>query len=493
MKAAIYARSSKDRSDISIATQVHELRELAKRRGVEIAAVFEDAVESGSSDDRPAFNELVREVRNPRRGWGEVLVFDTSRVARRRHISLIFEEVECRRAGVKVVYKSLPDSDPITEMLLKSILQAMDEWHSMTSRAKGLAGMAQNVRSGFRAGGRPPLGYRLDVLQTGAMREGRPVTKSRLVPDARAGELTRYLKARATGVARRKAGPPEGCRQSSLNGIEWNALTYAGHTVWNVHREEGVRRRPRAEWVVQKDTHPALITEAEAESILAQLERGRVDIGAAVAEGRRALSDALLAGILFTSDGQAWSASGAYYRLRPSGKTVRRDLLEKAVIEQVIRDSESDEYLTALLEAAREHRAAAPRPAELEIRRLEKEKARAAQLAVSGDDAFIDVVAQKSRQIEALRREQEALEREDSLGQHLSALTPDALRRLLAAQDPARRVETLVERVTLEPDLTCRLLYRSAPGVRSSVSCASPRGSERSAMVREITIAARAA
>uniref|UniRef100_UPI0032174549 HAMP domain-containing protein n=1 Tax=uncultured Arthrobacter sp. TaxID=114050 RepID=UPI0032174549 len=124
---------------------------------------------------------MLRELRNPRRGWDTILVLDTARIARRRHLSIIFEEHECKRAGVKVIYKSLPESDPITEMLLKSILQAMDEWHSLTSKAKGLAGMAENVRQGFRAGGSAPKGYRLESIATGTIREGQPVTKSKLI------------------------------------------------------------------------------------------------------------------------------------------------------------------------------------------------------------------------------------------------------------------------------------------------------------------------
>ena len=67
--------------------------------------------------------------------------------------------------------------------------------------------------------------------------------------------------------------------RTSLNGMEWNALTYAGHTVWNVHNEYGsegykggVKRRPRDEWVIQRDTHRALISDAIAETLLANLE-----------------------------------------------------------------------------------------------------------------------------------------------------------------------------------------------------------------------------
>lgn len=153
---------------------------MASARGFLIVGEYADAVESGKDDDRPAFQALLRDMRMPGRKWDHVLALDTARVARRRAISIIFEEQECKKRGVRVVYKSLPESDPITEMLLKSILQAMDEWHSLTSKVKGLAGMAENVKQGWRAGGRAPRGYRLQHEETGAIRDGAPVTKSKL-------------------------------------------------------------------------------------------------------------------------------------------------------------------------------------------------------------------------------------------------------------------------------------------------------------------------
>lgn len=60
----------------------------------------------------------------------------------------------------------------MTEMLLRSILLAMDEWHSFNSKANGLDAMTENVRQGFRAGGRAPRGYRLEYSSTGAIRDG---------------------------------------------------------------------------------------------------------------------------------------------------------------------------------------------------------------------------------------------------------------------------------------------------------------------------------
>jgi DNA invertase Pin-like site-specific DNA recombinase len=106
--AAIYIRSSKDRHDLSLDAQRQALHEYAREHGLVVSAEYADAVESGKDDDRPAFQRLLAALKDRERGWTTILALDTSRIARRRHLALIFEH-ECERAGVTVVYRSIPD------------------------------------------------------------------------------------------------------------------------------------------------------------------------------------------------------------------------------------------------------------------------------------------------------------------------------------------------------------------------------------------------
>lgn len=360
-RAALYLRSSKDRSDVSIDAQRRALQELATSKGLLVVAEFADAVESGKDEDRPRFQDLIRHLKSHTRQWEHVLVLDTSRVARRRHLAQIFEH-ECHRAGVRLQFKNVPDTDPVTGMLLKAILQAMDEWHSLTSRAKGLAGMAENVRQGWRAGGKAPRGYELEYHSTGAIRDGSPVLKSKLKPNDEAPLVATYLRARAAGRPRgllmRELQLP--WTDGSLNDMEWLALTYAGHTVWGMTNEltrdgyvNGTKRKPRAEWTVQRDTHQALITDAEAESLLNQLERRRT------ASVRTTNHPFLLTGLLFDPDGRPWAGewdakmNAGLYRVG-KGRRVSCRRVDTAVLEQVRADLDGDEAVRHLLAAMRD-------------------------------------------------------------------------------------------------------------------------------------------
>jgi site-specific DNA recombinase len=351
--AVLYLRSSKDRSDVSIDAQRRQLQEYATTKNLHIIQEYSDAVESGKDEDRPAFQNMLRDMRNPKRGWNIILVLDTARISRRRHISIIFEEHECKRNGVKVFYKSLPDSDPITEMLLKSILQAMDEWHSLTSRAKGLSGMAENVKQGFRAGGIAPKGYKLEAFATGAIREGLAVTKTKLSTNDDSMLVRGYLQQRAKGLARARALAyiKQNWPVTTLLSMERNALTYAGHTVWNRHAEKadgggyvgGEKYRPESEWVIQKNTHEPLISEEEAKAILLQIETRKVS------RTKESKDVYLLAGILKSTEGATWHGSGdGSYRLG-KGKRISAKNVDSAVIQCIKQDITSDVFATAVL------------------------------------------------------------------------------------------------------------------------------------------------
>ncbi len=489
--AAAYIRSSKDRADVSMAAQERGLRELATARGFRLAETFSDAVESGKDDDRPNFQRLITAVQNPRRGWDTLLVFDTARIARRRLLAMIFEE-ECRKAGVAIIYKSLPEGDPLTDMLIKTVMQGFDEWHSLSSRAKGLAGMSENVKAGFRAGGRAPFGYRLAKVATGAIRDGEPVTKSRLELDPATSEsVAAFLTLRAAGIGRTQAA-----RQAkmvlavtSLIGIERNALTYAGHTVWNVAGEKGsgIKQRPRSEWVVQRDTHPALIAESDATALL-RLHEPK-------SPGRRQrVSEALLGGLLVTPQGHAWHGDGINYRLKRPGlpaRTISRELIESTVAAQVMAHLQAPELLAGL---TRQVQVSLNRLAD--DGRLEEVRKRDAEL--SGRIAkLVDMATEMTerapvlRKIEGLEVERTALAREletleleaaemAAMSQVTEAQVASVLKRLaenLLESDRAgmrAALEGLIEKVELDPEtLAGRLHYRVGPPC--GVKLASPR------------------
>lgn len=495
--AAIYLRSSKDRHDLSLDAQRRALHQHAADQGLAIVAEYADAVESGKDDDRPGFQQLLAALKDRARGWEAVLALDTSRIARRRHLALIFEH-EAEKAGVAVRYRSVPDTDPITGMLLRSILQAMDEWHSLTSKAKGLAGMAESVRQGWRAGGRAPRGYQLDHQPTGSLRDGQPVIRSRLIPGDDAARVAAYLQARAQGKPRGTAVAISGIDDSSLNELEWQALTYAGHTVWNMHSERsgggakgGRKRRARSEWQITRNTHPALITDDEAEALLTQLE---------TRSGRRnRASDHvyMLSGLLVDSQGKPyageWSKGAGAYRVG-KGKRISAALIERAVLDTVFADLGAPETAALIAERMRAQSAPQGKPRDLSalkrrLKTLESKIARLVELIAEDADAapaYRRSVAQLERDRQAVADELDDAERSSEQADLIALWSAADVQRLLGTlresldadreQGHARKLRdtlaALIERIEYDAETRKAVIHYRLTGV----NVASPRG-----------------
>ena len=237
-KAALYLRSSKDRHDVSVDSQARELTKFATDSGDLVVVEFSDRVESAKTDDRPGFQAMIAEVKSKSRRFDVLYCYDTSRFSRRQYHAQMYKHL-LKSQGVELVFLKLPKTDTILDPIIESLMEAFDEFHSQKSKMDGLRGMRENIKQGWRAGGKAILGYKLDKQVVGS-RDGQPLTKSKLVPDPKTfDQVQAYLKGRARGESRRDLQARMSIKvpYSSLVYIEDSALTYAGHTVWNRHRE----------------------------------------------------------------------------------------------------------------------------------------------------------------------------------------------------------------------------------------------------------------
>ncbi len=155
--AVIYARySSENQRDVSIEQQVADIQAFAKREGYAIVKVYADRHISGTTDDRPQFQQMLKD--SAKGTFGAVLIWKTDRFARNRYDSATYK-YKLRQNGVRVVsaMENVPDSPE--GILLESVLEGQAEYYS--------ASLAQNVKRGLNynaqrcmAIGRRPFGYR---------------------------------------------------------------------------------------------------------------------------------------------------------------------------------------------------------------------------------------------------------------------------------------------------------------------------------------------
>ncbi len=340
-RVALYLRSTKDRHDVSIEAQRRELTAHAESKSYVTDAVFEDKVQSAKTDDRPAFQEMIAEAGgHDERRFDVILCLDTSRFARNATDAKIYKEHLRGRCGVRVEFVKMPTTDSYIDPLIETLMEGIDQLHSQKSKSDALRGMRENILKGFRAGGIAPIGYKLDKIVTG-IREGVEVTKSKLIRDPETFTVIQaYLERRASGHSRPDAASLTGLDKSTgtFIGIEDNALAYAGHTIWFRHSEKikggyrgGTKVRPRPEWEIHLNTHEAMISDVQAEAILAQ----RALKSASQQRGRR--SPYLLSGLLRCVCGANCDGDAGYYKChrRKAGcdsRSIRQETIEQAVL-----------------------------------------------------------------------------------------------------------------------------------------------------------------
>ena len=501
--AAIYCRSSKDRAEVGLDAQRNELKAFAKTHGLTLGAEFSDMEISGSLDEtsRDGLRQMLAALSDPARKWTEILALDTSRIARDPMLALYVTR-ECEKQGVTIRYAKMPvDGTSAFGETMLSVVRAFDRLHARLSAEKGRGGLAANIAKGFRAGGAAPFGYKLNHTETGALRGGIAVRKSTLEVDTpAASKVTAFLKLRADGIARAEAAKRAKLQKTpaSLIAIERNALTYAGYTVWNMRRKikptredprKTMKWRPRSEWVIsEKPTHPALITRAEAERILAAVDAANPK----TKKPRVREPDTfVLSGMLFTPEGVQWHGDSHdnAYRAGTKGRRVSAPFIEGIVFAQAAMDLTDSKFLRrAIAEARRMAQAieADPIALDADIKRTEKRLSNLVELAAdSGDKAILTKIRELEAALGSLREQRADWAERRALKDRLMGLTEAQMAKLSKFINPGygsraqirNLLVAVIERIELAPD-SRKLTIKYRLPVPTGVKVASPRGFE---------------
>lgn len=160
VRTAIYARYSSDNQrEESIVAQVRACTEYATARSCNIVKVFSDEARSATTDDRPAFLEMIQAAKA---GLFDVLIIHKlDRFARDRYDSAFYKR-ELRVAGVRLesVLEHLDDSPE--SIILESVLEGMAEYYSKNLAREVMKGMKENALECKHNGGIPALGWDVD-------------------------------------------------------------------------------------------------------------------------------------------------------------------------------------------------------------------------------------------------------------------------------------------------------------------------------------------
>ncbi len=164
MRYVGYVRiSSEDqRGNYSLDAQKHAIRLWVAQQKNDLQGVlvrfYEDEAFTGTTDERPAFQEMVADAR--RKQFDGIVVHKLDRLARNRRDASIYKSLFRADLGIKVfsVAELSEDEDSLTGMLTEGVLELVAEWYSRNLSSETKKGKHEKASQG-KHNNLPPFGY----------------------------------------------------------------------------------------------------------------------------------------------------------------------------------------------------------------------------------------------------------------------------------------------------------------------------------------------
>ncbi|MDD6906310.1 MAG: recombinase family protein, partial [Finegoldia magna] len=159
-KAVAYGRYSTDmQREESIDAQFRAIRDYCDRNKIELVSTYADEGISGTTDNRPEFQRMIKDAELG--AFDYVIVHKLDRFSRSKYDSAIYKR-KLKLAGVQLlsVLENL-DGSP-ESLILESVLEGMSEYYSRNLSREVKKGMRENALKCKFNGGIPPLGYDID-------------------------------------------------------------------------------------------------------------------------------------------------------------------------------------------------------------------------------------------------------------------------------------------------------------------------------------------
>ena len=151
-KAVIYSRVSTNEQTVD--NQLKVLREVAKKRGLEVVREISDEGISGATgrDARKGFDELIKgSIKNE---WDIILVWDVSRLGRSlKHLVSFLEDIQSANCDM-YIHQSGIDTSTTSGKMMFGMLSVFSEFERSMIRERVIAGQ-QRAKSEGKHIGRP--------------------------------------------------------------------------------------------------------------------------------------------------------------------------------------------------------------------------------------------------------------------------------------------------------------------------------------------------
>ncbi len=367
-KAVIYARySCEKQTEQSIEGQLRVCNEFAERNGYTVIHNYIDRAVSGKTDKREQFQQMLKDSAD--KSFEYVIVYKLDRFARNRYDSAI-NKATLKKNGVKVLSACEQITDTPEGIILEAMIEGMAEFYSAELSQKVKRGMRESCLKGNAAGIQPIFGYCI-VDKRYQIVESEAAIVRKLFADYVGGttikELVDWLN--ASGIRSHRGNTFSFGRVSEMlhNPKYIGKCKYGGEVYENMI--EPIIDEPtfyRAQEKLIENAHKAARSKAAERFILSGklicAECGELMVGE---------SGTSKTGEVYTYYKCAAKKKNAH---NCASKAVRKDAIEKAVYNAIIRALQDDEFIREVARKAAEiHNADIEESAELKI--LNRQKA----------------------------------------------------------------------------------------------------------------------
>ena len=157
--AVIYARVSSDAQDVnnSIQAQIAECQAFADQNNMIVIRTYIDEAETGRSDRRPHFQDMIADTTDKPCPFRIILVWKFSRFSRAKLDNAFYKD-RLKRRGVRILSIKEPVEDSPAGRLMESMIESFDEYYSDNLSQEVIRGQRKVASRGFHPGNRAPYG-----------------------------------------------------------------------------------------------------------------------------------------------------------------------------------------------------------------------------------------------------------------------------------------------------------------------------------------------
>ena len=339
MKTAVnYLRySSENQTEQSIEGQMRVCREYAERNGILIVANYIDRAMTGTNDNRPDFQRMIKD--SAKREWDYVLVYKFDRFSRNKYETAIYKKA-LRDNGVKVISATEHIPDSPEGIIFESMLEGYAEYYSAELSQKVRRGMNETRLKGNYTGGHILYGYKKQ--------------DKKLVIDEERAEVVRFIfEQYSIGVYVKNI-----LLELDRRGVTYKGKPFVRSTVYNILKNEKYAGIYHFNGQIIENMFPQIVPTDIFEKVRAKVQKNHY--GKHSVQVVYLLRNKLKCGYCGQSVnaecGTSQNGEKKYYykclgkkHHRCNKSVIRKDILEKLVLDKIVSELTRPQIMNAIV------------------------------------------------------------------------------------------------------------------------------------------------